>query len=515
MEQGMEDQTTLEKSSGKIYNSFDLRIGLILKRLFDICASLAGLLALSPFFLVIAFFIKRESPGPVFYGGWRAGRNNTRFKIWKLRTMYENPESYAGPAVTARGDKRITPLGKWLRDTKLNELPQLWNVLIGQMSFVGPRPEDWNIAQTWPEDARREILSMRPGLTSPASIIYHDEEKMLKGDDFMAGYYQNILPDKIRLDRLYIRHHSLLGDIDIIFWTLAVLLPRITFGKIPEGKLFGGPVSRFVRFNISWFLADFVIAFTATSLVGVLWRTTRPIDLGLINAIIFAVALSLAFGLINAMLGLNSVAWSRAVPEDVVGILISSAIVIVLTILLFLSVSPLRDLPIPMLLLIGLLAATGFIGVRYRWRLISGFSSFWLSRRGSLSVGERVLVVGAGEECEFVTWLLSRKYFRYAFSIIGIVDRNPLIQGMRMDGSWVIGTPEDIYHLAQEHDIGLIVMSYSNLEKEERERILSDCIDTGARIVLVSDLMRSLNVWLSNPAGGQEASHPVDRMSMV
>ena len=142
-----------------------------LKRLADLILSGAGLLILSPFFGLIAILIKREGPGPVFYRGPRSGRFGREFGILKFRTMTETAESYNGPRITAKDDKRITSLGKWLRDTKLNELPQLWNVLVGDMSLVGPRPEDPEIVKSWPEDARREILSIRPGITSPASEI--------------------------------------------------------------------------------------------------------------------------------------------------------------------------------------------------------------------------------------------------------------------------------------------------------------------------------------------------------
>src|SRR5688572_24454384 len=263
----------------------------LIKRIFDILAALFGIVLLFPLLTLVAILIKRESPGPVFYGGWRMGRRGKPFRMWKFRTMYEVPSSYTGPKVTAMGDVRITRLGHWLRDTKVNELAQLWNVLLGDMSFVGPRPEDVGIANTWEVDARQEILSVRPGITSPASIVYHDEERMLKGTDFMTTYYQQILPDKMRLDRIYVRHHSLLGDLDIIFWTLAVLLPRIASTRIPEGNLFGGPISRFVRFNISWFTVDFLMALTGITLVGVIWRTAGPLELGLGRAIVLAIVL--------------------------------------------------------------------------------------------------------------------------------------------------------------------------------------------------------------------------------
>ena len=145
----------------------------------------------------------------------------------KFRTMYERPSSYAGPPVTCQGDDRITPIGHWLRDTKINELPQLWNVLVGEMSLVGPRPEDIGIAMEWPEDVRVEILSVRPGITSPASIIYHDEEHKLSRANVMAEYVHGILPDKMRLDQLYVRNQSFTADLDIIGWTIAIFAPQI------------------------------------------------------------------------------------------------------------------------------------------------------------------------------------------------------------------------------------------------------------------------------------------------
>jgi len=242
------------------------------KRLFDIVMSLIGILLLSPVWIIIGLLIKRDSPGPVFFWGARAGRNGKTFKIMKFRTMYERPESYAGPRVTAKDDNRITPLGAWLRYTKINELPQLFNVLKGEMSLVGPRPEDVEIAKTWPEDARREILSVTPGITSPASILYHDEEKMLTKGNLMEDYFQSILPDKMRLDRLYVRYHSFFTDLDIIFWTLAVLIPRLANAKIPEGYLFAGPFSRLIYRYINWFLIDIVVAALAVGSASLLWR---------------------------------------------------------------------------------------------------------------------------------------------------------------------------------------------------------------------------------------------------
>jgi lipopolysaccharide/colanic/teichoic acid biosynthesis glycosyltransferase len=473
----------------------------LIKRTFDIFASLFGIIFLSPLLAAIALIIKHESPGPIFYSGWRMGKGGEPFRIWKFRTMYEAPTSYGGPVITAMDDKRITPFGRWLRDTKINELPQLWNTLKGEMSIVGPRPEDVEIANKWDTDARREILAVRPGITSPASIVYHDEEFLLKGTDFMTTYYQKILPDKMRLDRIYVRHHTLLSDLDIIFWTLAVLLPRLASTRIPEGNLFGGPISRFVRFNVSWLIVDFLVAFSAISLVGVIWRSAGPLELGLGRAIALAIVLAASFGFVNNAMGLNRVVWSRAVPDDMFGIIFSTGVVTIIIFVLQATAQKLEllpPLPSELIFTIGLVVLIGVVATRYRWRLMTGFASLRLSRRNSFSVGERVLIIGAGEESQFATWLLQRDLFQRAFTIIGIVDDDPHKQGMKFDGHWVIGTSADLCMLVKKHDVGLIMFAIPGLNSDEHSRLMTSCVDQNVRILLISDMLRALQFWLTN-----------------
>jgi len=146
----------------------------IARRTLDVTIAALGVLVLLPGLVLLAVLIKRDSPGPVFYWGERAGRHGRPFRILKFRTMYETGDSYNGPRVTGQGDPRITPFGQWLRETKVNELPQLWNVLKGDMSLVGPRPEDRDFVGHWPADVREVLLSVRPGITSPASVLYRD-----------------------------------------------------------------------------------------------------------------------------------------------------------------------------------------------------------------------------------------------------------------------------------------------------------------------------------------------------
>jgi lipopolysaccharide/colanic/teichoic acid biosynthesis glycosyltransferase len=474
-----------------------------LKRAFDIIASLMGMIVLSPFFLPIAILLRREAPGPIFYRGSRMGRDGKPFDILKFRTMRECPESYNGPRVTAKDDDRITPLGRWLRDTKLNELPQLWNILIGEMSLVGPRPEDPEIANTWPVEARTEILSVRPGLTSPASVLYRDEESMLPAEGVMDVYFRDILPDKLRLDRLYVRNHSFFGDLDVIFWTAAALLPRIARQRVPEGELFAGPLYRFVRRYFSWFMLDLFISMIAVTLVASVWRLFEPIDWGVSPLAVLAFVVAVLFSSMNVFLGLDRVVWSRAGAEDALILASSNG----MTLLIILLVNYLQEhyswvslpaLPTELIILIGVLTLAGCVFARYRMRLVTSFASRWLSWRKDLGgFGERVLILGAGEGGQIVNWLLHRGSLRQAFSVVGMVDDDPAKQGMRIDGCWVLGGTGDLPDLVRKHDVGVILFTIAKLPEDVRLGLLKLCRISGVRLVFLNDIMITLQGQLS------------------
>lgn len=477
----------------------------IAKRAFDIFASAFGLLILAPIFGLLAVLIKRDSPGPVFYHGPRMGRGERVFNILKFRTMRDDPDSYKGPRLTAKGDRRITSQGKWLRDTKLNELPQLWNVLIGDMSLVGPRPEDPEIATKWPEDARHEILSVRPGITSPASISYHDEEERLSHDNLMDDYLETIAPDKMRLDRLYVRHHTFMSDLDAIFWTLIVLLPRIERPN-REGWLFGGPFTRLARLYINWATFDFLTALLSATLIGLIWRAFAPLHIGWNWAPLVALGLALEFGLVNLLLGLSHVEWSRAAPEDVFSLFFSCGVVVTVNILADVYL-PIVSIPRGYLLAVSLATLVGFIVIRYRLRLLTGLANRWVNlRRGGLSIGERVLVVGAGSGGEMATWLLRRADFGRLFSVYGYVDDDPSKQGMRFDGVPVLGTTADLPALVRREDIGIVVYAIGKkIAASDRERILSDCRKTDAQLVVFSDVLQSFQSHFAPVKGRKTA----------
>jgi len=196
----------------------------MLKRSLDFLAAAVGLAVLSPVFLLIAILVKLTSRGPVFYKATRVGLGGELFVLIKFRSMIINADQI-GPKVTGASDPRITPLGRFLRQTKLDELPQLINVLRGDMSIVGPRPEDPRFVELYTKE-QRQILSVRPGITSPASIKFRDEEAILTGEDWEQHYIENVLPVKIAIDLEYVQKSNLWRDLVIIFCTLKLLLPK-------------------------------------------------------------------------------------------------------------------------------------------------------------------------------------------------------------------------------------------------------------------------------------------------
>lgn len=194
-----------------------------MKRLFDIIASGLGLLVLSPLFLVLAIWIKLDSKGPVFYRQVRVGKDNKDFRIFKFRSMRVGSDK--GSLVTIGGrDPRITRSGYIIRKLKLDELPQLINVFVGDMSLVGPRPEVRHYVNYWTPEQMR-VLDVRPGITDPASIKFRNENELMEQAEDPEDYYINvIMQEKLKLYLDYVDHHTFWGDIALIFKTFWVII---------------------------------------------------------------------------------------------------------------------------------------------------------------------------------------------------------------------------------------------------------------------------------------------------
>lgn len=206
-----------------------------MKRLVDLGLATVALLLLAPLILGLMLWVRLDSRGPALFRQLRVGRGGASFRILKLRTMRPDAERI-GPRVTGGNDNRITRVGRLLRKYKLDELPQLWNVFVGEMSFVGPRPEVPEYVELYPAGVREKVLSVRPGITDPASLQYFDESAVLaQHADFDKAYREIVLPKKLALYCEYVESRSLAGDLSLIGRTaLAVMGLRSRGRETPD-----------------------------------------------------------------------------------------------------------------------------------------------------------------------------------------------------------------------------------------------------------------------------------------
>ena len=215
------------------------------KRLFDFTAALAGLVVLSPVMLVLAVLVRATSPGPALFIQERVGRHGRGFRCAKFRTMGTGAQAHG--TVTTAADARVTPLGRWLRRWKLDELPQLWNVLAGRMSFVGPRPDVPGYADRLQGDDRR-ILELRPGITGPATLLFRDEERLLALAKNPQTFNDAVVyPEKVRLNRDYLETGNFGRDLGNVFATVWPGLTRRMGWDLRLGLRYGEFSARLER----------------------------------------------------------------------------------------------------------------------------------------------------------------------------------------------------------------------------------------------------------------------------
>jgi lipopolysaccharide/colanic/teichoic acid biosynthesis glycosyltransferase len=190
----------------------------------DLSVSLLGLVIASPLLLLVALAVKCSSPGPVFHRAERVGKDRRLFTLYKFRSMVQDAAD-RGPGVTGHGDPRVTRVGRILRRTKLDEWPQLFNTLIGDMSLVGPRPEDPRYVASYSAD-QLEVLRVKPGITSPATVLHRHEEELLTGPDWEETYLTRILPAKLRLELDYLARRTVFTDLRILAETALAIFTK-------------------------------------------------------------------------------------------------------------------------------------------------------------------------------------------------------------------------------------------------------------------------------------------------
>jgi lipopolysaccharide/colanic/teichoic acid biosynthesis glycosyltransferase len=203
-------------------------------RLLDISVSVIALIVLAPVLLILAVAVKYSSPGPILHRGIRCGKNGRPFTLYKFRSMVVDAAA-CGPRITGRYDPRVTRVGRILRRTKLDELPQLFNTLIGDMSLVGPRPEDPSYVESYSAD-QRQVLRVKPGITSPATVLHRHEEEWLTGPDWEETYRREILPAKLEIELAYLQRRTLAEDIRVLALTASALFTRSARVGRPGGS---------------------------------------------------------------------------------------------------------------------------------------------------------------------------------------------------------------------------------------------------------------------------------------
>lgn len=477
----------------------------IIRRLTSIAGALIAMALLFPVYLAIAMLIKRDSPGPVIHKEERVGKRGRVFTIRKFRTTrYDRP---SGGAWTGQTEQWTTAFGKFLRETKLDEIPQLWNVLVGDMNFVGPRAEDPKEVAEWSEEICREILSVRPGITGPASVIYTYFDNLLQSQNIEERSIFDFLPTRLRLDQLYVRRRNLLTDLDVLSWTALALLPRLRLVPFPEDLHPIGALRFFFSPQVFGFLSDLMAAFVAAAVAGSLFPSGVFLINGAQSALGLYLVIALIFSLVNLFNGSHRVAWDQAPAGESLDLAISTALTTLIMAVLNL-VAPGDPLISPLFLaLASMLAFTGFVALRYRERIVAALASAWTNLRGrSLNrFGEPVLIAGGGETGRYMLGILRESPLAQAYHLVGIVDDDPAKLGTNIDGVKVIGTTGDIPALSKAFDIGLVFFAIHEIDPGESKRIARLCRGCGARMIRVPDMMNLLRSYFPRDEGEQTA----------
>ncbi|MFZ0217131.1 MAG: sugar transferase, partial [Candidatus Dormiibacterota bacterium] len=449
----------------------------MVKRLIDVAFAASALIVLSPLLLAIAGLVLLRDGRPVVYRGLRAGRDGRPFTMLKFRTMVRDA-AQIGPGVTMGRDPRITCLGASLRKTKLDELPQLLNVLRGEMSVVGPRPEDPRYVEGYTADQRR-ALEVRPGITSPASIAFRDEQQRLT-DASERDYVDRVLPLKLRLDVEYVEQRSFWLDATIVAQTALAVLPVATAQQV-------------LRRYVPWFLVDGVTVTVAFYLsLGLRFIDLRGPGLGqatrTMNATI--VPIVVLFLVVDHLWGLNRRVWRFATAGEVMLILnvcaVSTAIAVTGDLVAGVVLGT-RDLPLSVIVLGGFFTFAGIALTRFRERLLQ---AAWRRRPGTNTDTPMVTVVfGAGDSGHFVAWRLLTLPEGNAYQVIGFVDDEPRKRGLRIHGLPVLGGRDDLPEIVRRRGVQLVVVAIANIPGDALREIVTICQQTDAQVKIVPSLV--------------------------
>jgi lipopolysaccharide/colanic/teichoic acid biosynthesis glycosyltransferase len=473
------------------------------KRVFDLAGSLAGLLLLSPLLLLSALLVRVTSRGPVLFRQRRIGRWGRPFNVIKFRTMRQGAER-SGPAVVVRGDKRLTLLGGFLRRTKLDELPQLFNVLMGDMSLVGPRPRVREEIDVVPHEERL-LLTLRPGLTSYASLYHHTEaDYCAQYEDPQAAHRENILPQKAHLDKDYLENVGFALDVKLILLTILLVF-------VP-GKARPKVVSYF-GYEFPSYNRAAQVALEAGTYMAALWLAFwLRYDQGLppgyrFQRELFLILLPLCRLATNQVFGVYRMIWRYVNLIDAARVALS--ITVVSTVFLGLrlllpsenDLASLFQLPITVIAMEYLLSMGGCLGLRVSRRLLYQLGQHYQPLR--TSVKRRLLLVGAGLSSLGVALEIARHPH---LKLVGYVDDDEAKHGGLIAGCTVLGSYSSVAELIGRKRVTDVIIADPSLSEEKLRAIVRKCQDAGASVHLVPTIEQILGAQgpMSRTTAGSE-----------
>ena len=420
------------------------RLDEVLRRSLDLCAALLGLVLLGPVMLILAVLVKFSSPGPVFYRARRVGRGGHEFHLIKFRTMVEDADR-RGPALTLAEDPRMTPTGRWLRGHRLDEIPQFWNVLKGEMSLVGPRPEDPRFVALYTPEQRR-ALEARPGVTGPVQIAFRNEGERLRGaTDPEQAYQAEIMPAKLRMDLAYLERRTFLSDLSVLFRTLRIYLgERILI------------IFDLISLALAYVLA-FAIRFDNTDYsINAMLQLYWPV---------FFLMLVIKLAVFERM-GLYRRVWRYASVKELLSILaaviLSSTLCGALILILwiwpwgstFVTGFPRSVIAIDAMLTLVLVGGVRFF-MRWRHEMDSTAAQITVNPPPSM---RRVLIAGAGDAGAMTVREMQRNP-QLGYWPVGFVDDDPDKQGLSVHGLPVAGSLGDLPHLVGELSVSEVFLA--------------------------------------------------------
>jgi lipopolysaccharide/colanic/teichoic acid biosynthesis glycosyltransferase len=461
-------------------------------RIIDIIIALIGLTLLLLGLPVIAFFIKVDSRGPVFYKCDRVGLNGKVFKMYKFRTMYENPANL-GPSLSPLGDPRVTPVGKVLRRLKLNEIPQFFNVLKGDMSLIGPRPESLDLAQAYPEFAQK-IFTVKPGLMGPNQILGRNEEEIYPpGVDPVKFYLEQCLPRKVAVDLDYIDNKSVLRDLKYL-----LLGVKVTVTEAISRRHLADNLSQLFMLGcdaclcvLSFSLALYIRFGNADHPLAYIGPFVKILPLTVLARMPIFIYLGFYHTLIRHLSFYD-------IKRVIKGVALSSLFLVVVTFLAGFMKGYSRAV-----FIIDWLCLTSLL-IGYRTLLMT-VHHYYVGQTNSPGKRKNVVILGAGDAGELCLRYLQKEQ-EPAYNIVGFIDDNPQKRGKRIGGVRILGDRHHLGLVAKIYNVREVFIAIPSATESEIKKILDLCVNLG----LASTIFLSKITAQGQPADTPRQVSPVN-----